>query len=437
MATTVSPPDAPGTTAALELLQTLLADIRPPVAVRLWDGSTTLPAADPALTIVVRRPAALWRLIAGGNEAALADVHLRGDIDLEGDIFAVLPVARALLNRPNRGLGERARLALGAARVLRARPAAPSGGTGTGPRRWASLRGRRHSEDRDSAAVRHHYDVSNRFYSLFLDPAMVYSCAVFAHADEDLAGAQLRKLDLICRKLRLRPGERLLDIGCGWGSLMLHAAREYGVEADGITLSERQAELARERIAAAGLADRCRVHLVDYRSFEGAGSFDKISSVGMFEHVGRARAADYFRNVHRLLRPGGAYLHHAIAGDPRVPHRYAPSLANLYVFPDHELVPVGDTIASAELIGLELRDVENLREHYALTLRRWVATLEARHAETAAEVGEATWRAWRLVFAGAAFNFENGRHRLVQALFVKPDAAGRVGLPLERRDWYE
>jgi cyclopropane-fatty-acyl-phospholipid synthase len=265
---------------------------------------------------------------------------------------------------------------------------------------------------------------------------MVYSCAVFARSDEKLAPAQVRKLDLICRKLRLRPGQRLLDIGCGWGALLMHAARNYGAETVGITLSERQAELARARIEAAGLEGRCDVRLADYRTLPEAEGFDRIASVGMFEHVGRARAAEYFGHVHRLLRPGGAYLHHAIAGDPRRPHRYAPTLANLYVFPDHELIPVGDAITFAELAGLELRDVESLREHYALTLRHWVATLEDKHDEAAAEVGEPTWRAWRLVFAGAAHNFENGRHRLVQALFVRPHADGSALLPLERRDWY-
>jgi len=425
-ATAVAPPAA-----ALHLLQELVGDIDPPVAVRLWDGSVVAARGEPVLTLVVKRPEALRQLLAGGSEAALADVHLRGDIDIEGDVFSIVPVAKALLTRPA-GLKDRARLALGAARVLHELPAE----TGPGARRWATLRGRRHSTQRDLAAVRHHYDVSNRFYTLFLDPAMVYSSAMFARADEELASAQWRKLDMICRKLRLQPGQRLLDIGCGWGALLLHAAREYDIEAVGITLSERQAELARERIAAAGLEKRCRVQLVDYRALPDDGGFDRIASVGMFEHVGSERAPEYFRTVHRLLRPGGTYLHHAIAGDPRIPRRYAPTLSNLYVFPDHELIPVGDTISVAEREGLELRDVENLREHYALTLRHWVATLEARHDEAAAEVGEATWRAWRLVFAGAAYNFERGRHRLVQALFVKPDAAGRAQLPLLRSDWY-
>ena len=437
MATTLSatPGRTPVPATALELLEALLADVPVPVAVRLWDGSVTAPRGEPVLTLVIKGPDALRRLLTGGTEAELADLHLRGDVDLEGDLFAIAPLARALLDRPAPGLGERARLAFGAARVLKGLPA--TGDTTTGPRHWASLRGTRHSAARDRAAVQHHYDISNRFYALFLDPAMVYSCAVFARADEELAPAQVRKLDLICRKLRLQPGERLLDVGCGWGALLMHAAREYGVRAVGITLAERQAELARERIRAAGLEDSCQVQLVDYRALAGDGSFDKIASIGMFEHVGRARAPEYFRHVHRLLRPGGAYLHHAIIGDPRRPHRYAPTLSNLYVFPDHELLPVGDTITFAELEGLELRDVEALREHYALTLRHWVATLDARHADAAAEVGESTWRAWRLVFAGAAHNFENGRHRLVQALFVKPHADGSVVLPLERRDWYE
>lgn len=437
MATTLPPTaaDPTDTTAALNLLDAVFATVPVPVAVRLWDGRSTRPRGEPVLTVVINNPDALQRLLSGHTEAELADLHLRGDVDLEGDLFLLPPLVYALLDRPVRPLGERARLAFGALRVRRDLANGRDGRTGR--RRWASLHGARHSEARDRAAIQHHYDISNRFYQLFLDPSLVYSCAVFARADEELAAAQERKLDLICRKLRLQPGERLLDVGCGWGALIMHATRRYGVEAVGITLAERQAELARARIDAAGLHDRCRVELRDYREIAGDGTFDKVASVGMFEHVGRERAPEYFRHLHRLLRPGGAYLHHAIVGDPRRPHRNAPTLSNLYVFPDHELLPIGDTVTYAELEGLELRDAEQLREHYALTLRRWVAALEAHHAEAAAEVGEATWRAWRLVFAGAAHNFENGRHRLVQALFSKPYADGSARLPLERRDWYQ
>ncbi|MFW5947199.1 MAG: class I SAM-dependent methyltransferase, partial [Gemmatimonadota bacterium] len=350
----------------------------------------------------------------------------------------VPPVARAILEH-HRGLADKARLAL---RLLRLpKPDEPGGdGAGTGasgadPIPAAELRGRRHSIERDRAAVTHHYNLSNRFYSLFLDPRMVYSCAVFRRPDEPLDPAQVRKLDLICRKLRIREGDRLLDIGCGWGALVIHAAREYAAEALGITLSERQADLARERIRDAGLRDRCRVEVRDYRQLDDD-AFDRIASIGMFEHVGRERAPEYFANLHRLLRPGGSYLHHAITANPTVEGPVGPTFSDRYVFPDHELIPIGETLAFAEEAGFDVRDVEGLREHYALTLRRWVAALEDRKEEAVAEVGEPTWRAWHLVFAGAAVEFEAGRTMIHQALLVKPTADGSAEVPLGRWDWY-
>jgi cyclopropane-fatty-acyl-phospholipid synthase len=405
--------------------------------VRLWDGTVWAPA-DPGpadFTIVVRSPGALRRLLWPHSEAALAEAYLVDALDIEGDIFAVPAVGREIIER-RRTLREKVRvgLRLAAVPVEEAGTAPTSDGVAPRP---APLRGPVHSLARDRAAVTHHYDLSNRFYQLFLDPAMAYSCAVFEDVDEDLATAQHRKLDLACRKLRLRPGERLLDVGCGWGALIIHAARDYGVEAVGITLSERQAELARARIAEAGVADRCIVELVDYRRLQESGSFDKAVSIGMFEHVGRARAPEYFATVHRMLRPGGAYLHHTITRGASAQDSRGATVTGRYVFPDHQLLPVAENLELAEKAGFDIRDVENLREHYALTLRRWVAALEARHDEAAAEVGEATWRAWRLVFAGSAHGFETGRQGLIQALLVKPHTDGRVALPLGRGDWYD
>jgi cyclopropane-fatty-acyl-phospholipid synthase len=420
----------------VDVLQELFGALEPRnFAVRLWDGTTWTPpgAVATAFTLVLSRPGALRRILRAGTEAALAEAYLSGDVALDGDIYAVPAFGRALLAR-EWTLGDRARLALRIRRLPSddGAPTAAGDGAPTPPR----LRGRLHSVERDRVAVTHHYDVSNRFYRLFLDRRMVYSCAAFRDPDEPLETAQLRKLDLICRKLRLRSGARFLDIGCGWGALILHAAGEYGVDATGITLSERQAEVARERIREAGLEDRCRVEIRDYRTLPDEAAFDHIASVGMFEHVGRDRAADYFTTLHRLLRPGGTYLHHAITGDtPRGGARG--SLSDRYVFPDHELIPVPDTLAFARAAGLEARDVETLREHYALTLRHWVSALEIRREEAVAEVGEATWRAWRLVFAGAAVDFESGRQGLAQVLFVRPRADGSAGLPLGRWDWYE
>jgi cyclopropane-fatty-acyl-phospholipid synthase len=313
--------------------------------------------------------------------------------------------------------------------------------------RSPQLSGARHSSERDARAVRYHYDVGNDFYALWLDANMVYSCAYFPTGTEDLDAAQIAKMEHICRKLRLKPGERLLDIGCGWGGLIRYAAERYGVQALGVTLSEPQAEWARARIVTAGLEDRCRVEVRDYRTLASEAPFDKVVSVGMFEHVGRARLPTYFATAYRVLRPGGLFLNHGIAGSFGGPAR---SLGQWtfnrlwkpgqfiwkYVFPDGELVPPREAITQGELAGFETRDVENLREHYALTLRQWVRRLEARHEEAVALVGEPTYRVWRLYMAASAYSFTVGRNSLIQALFSKPGPQGVSELPLTRADLY-
>jgi cyclopropane-fatty-acyl-phospholipid synthase len=295
-------------------------------------------------------------------------------------------------------------------------------------------------------AVRSHYDVGNAFYALWLDRRLVYSCAYFATGIEDLDAAQAAKLDHICRKLRLAPGERLLDIGCGWGGLVQYAAEHYGVQALGITLSQPQAELARERIAAAGLADRCQIEVRDYRDLPPDASFDKIVSVGMVEHVGRRRLPTYFATAWRHLRPGGLFLNHGIAmaasGNglssllSRLMWRRG-GFIQRYVFPDGELASSGEMLRAAEAQGWETRDVENLREHYTLTLRHWVRRLEAAHEEAAQRVGEQTYRVWRLYMAASAHGFAAGRLQLIQTLLSKARADGSSSLPLTRSDLYE
>jgi cyclopropane-fatty-acyl-phospholipid synthase len=324
-----------------------------------------------------------------------------------------------------RGLsfGARDKLAaLGAARrlgALRLRTPAP-------PDSEARMSGRRHSLRRDRAAVRHHYDVSNDSFRTVLGPSMVYSCAYFAEPGEELDAAQERKLDVVCRKLRLEPGERFLDVGCGWGSLVVHAAERYGVRAVGITLSEPQAEEARERAAQAGVAELCDIRVADYRELAD-GPYDKIASVGMVEHVGAANLPEYARTLRRLLRPGGLLLNHGItraepqAWDDR-------SFIARFVFPDGELESLGTVVHALEEEGLEVRDVESLREHYALTLRRWLANLAAGREQAIADAGEERERIWRLYMTGSARSFERGEISIHQVLAAAPGAAHELQL---------
>jgi cyclopropane-fatty-acyl-phospholipid synthase len=263
---------------------------------------------------------------------------------------------------------------------------------------------------------------------------MVYSCGYFRSPDDSLDLAQEQKLDLICRKLRLKSGERLLDIGCGWGALIIHAARHYGVQALGITLSQAQAQLAAERIRQAGLQDRCRAEVRDYRDVTQEDAFDKIVSVGMFEHVGERMLPEYFARAFRLLRPGGVFLNHGIAESPFKPRR-GDSFVNRYVFPDGELLPLHVTLRAAEQAGWEVRDVESLRQHYALTLDHWVRRLEANADDARRIVGDIHYRIWRLYMTGGAHRFRANWMSVFQTLLSKPDR-GLSAVPLTREDWY-
>jgi cyclopropane-fatty-acyl-phospholipid synthase len=418
-------------------------------AVRLWDGSVDAPAGSAVpFTLVVRRPGALRRALLPPSELALVEAYLHDDLDAEGDIAEagrLGDLAATHLRSP--------RALLGLVRALRSLPVDDLASTtdDAAPRdarRAPRLIGKRaHSRERDAATVRHHYDVGNDFYALWLDRRSIYSCAYFPTGSEDLEAAQEAKHEHICRKLRLRPGERLLDVGCGWGGLLEYAATRHGVSGIGITLSEPQASAARERMTAAGVSDRVRIEVRDYRDLPADWRFDKAVSVGMREHVGAVHLPAYFAAVHRALRPGGLFLDHGIVRGGSPEHRGTATwierrlwkrdaFIERYVFPDGELVPLGALLTDAERTGLEARDVENLREHYVRTLQHWVARLEAAHDAAAALVGEQTYRVWRLYMAATTLGFRSGRLTLIQTLLAKPMPDGSVSVPASREDLY-
>ena len=394
-----------------------------PVAFEAYDGSRCGPADAPA-TIVLRSPAALQRIVTAPGDLGFGRAYVAGDLDVEGSIWAALALRDRL---PSVRLEPKQLLTI--ARML--------GATGlrrpTPPPEEARLRGPRHSKSRDAAAIAHHYDVSNEFYALFLGSTMTYSCGVWADPSITLDGAQDAKHELICRKLDLQPGMRLLDIGCGWGGMTMHAARQHGVTAVGVTLSRKQAELAEKRVAEAGLGDVVEIRLQDYRDVHD-GPYDAISSIGMFEHVGLSQVKEYFDRVHSVLRPEGRFMNHAIGRPPGFKHSRVArrGFIDRYVFPDGELHEVGTIVSAIQEAGFEVRHLESLREHYALTLRAWVANLESNWDAAVAEAGLARARIWRLYMAGSALNFEAGHTQIHQVLATRPDG-GVSGMPLRPR----
>jgi cyclopropane-fatty-acyl-phospholipid synthase len=402
-----------------------------PMRLRGWDGSESGPVDSPA-TLVVRSPRALRRFMWSPNELGLGRAYVTGDLEIEGDIYAALSLPDQLTreDRPDLALGWRERrdtLAVAARLGVLGPPPPP-------PPEESRLRGRLHALGRDAWAIAHHYDVGNDFYRLVLGDSMTYSCAYWAEPSYDLGQAQEAKHALVGRKLGLREGMRLLDVGCGWGSMALHCAREYGVHAVGVTISEQQAELARRRVAEAGLTDRVQIRQQDYRAVDD-GPYDAISSIGMAEHVGEAQLGEYAARLHGLLRPGGRLLHHAIARRPGPVIDPRRSFLVRYVFPDGELQPLGTTVSVLEQAGLEVRDVEALREHYARTCRAWVSRLEQRWDEAVALSSPGRARVWRLYLAGSVLAFEQLRTGVNQVLAVRPDEAQGSGLPPTRAQW--
>jgi cyclopropane-fatty-acyl-phospholipid synthase len=400
-----------------------------PIAVRAYDGSRLGPADAPA-TLLVRSPDVFRRLVTAPGELGLGRAYVSGELDVEGDLYAALAALRARI--PDLG-------AFGARQWAKVLRLAGSSLACTGlrplpvPPEEARLGGIRHSRERDAAAIAHHYDVSNAFYRMMLGPSMTYSCAVWDRPDVTLEEAQAEKYELVCRKLGLEPGMRLLDVGCGWGGMVLHAAANHGVRAVGVTLSRRQAEWADKAVADAGLADRVEIRHQDYRDVRD-GPFDAISSIGMFEHVGLSQLRVYFGGLRRLLRPGGRLLNHGISRPPNAGRtRFRRNgFIDRYVFPDGELHEIGSVVSTIQRSGIEVRQLESLREHYALTLRAWVRNLESSWDDAVAEVGSGRARVWRLYMAASALNFEAGRTQVHQVLAVRLEG-GRSGMPLRPR----
>lgn len=426
MATLVPSPDTDAAEVVIGLQQRFAAaGIDLPL--RLWDGRE-LGSSDVGFRLVLHHPWSLRALLLPPSDLQAGETYLAGVVDVEGSMVAALRELRRFRD----GLTTRGKLSV--ARSLLSMPRPPQ----RSPDGRVRLRGRRHSQARDAAAIRHHYDVGDELYHRFLDEDLVYSCAYFAETDRDapvtdrsvLDRAQRRKLELVCRKLRLRPGERLLDVGCGWGSLAIHAARYHGVEVLGVTLSENQAATARERVAAAGLADRVRIELADYRDVEER--FDAIASIGMVEHVGSDQLEAYVAHLHDRLEHGGRLLNHGITtGQRNVVTDLATSpdsFIGRYVFPDGALVPAHHMVSIIERGGFEIRDVEQLRPHYARTLQHWVANIEAAYDDIVEVVGATTARVWRAYLAGSSVGFEAGDLGVVQILATR----GLASLPFDR-----
>ncbi len=421
-------PADPGIAARLEELARPLFGGALPFRLRAWDASEAGPIGAPVA--ILRSPAALRRLLWAPGELGLAQAYVTGELDLEGDLQTALQSVWSTVRE--RGLAGRRVMAPLIAKA--ARTALALGVLGRplpAPDSQAKLRGRLHSKLRDRSAISHHYDLSNDFYALVLDPRMAYSCAYWTSdaPDYTLADAQRDKFDLVCHKLGLQPGQRLLDVGCGWGSLSLHAAEHYGVRVTGVTLSREQQAFASRRAAADGLSDRVDIRLQDYRDV-GDGPYDAVVSLEMGEHVGEANYPTYAAQLFRQCKPEGRLVLQQMSR--RGSHPGGGAFIESYIAPDMHMRPVGQTVALLESAGFEVRDVHALREHYVRTVDAWYATFEQRWDDVVALVGEEVARVWRLYLVGGGLAFAEGRMGVDQILAVRPGTAGSSGMAATR-----
>jgi len=425
------PPPPPGSAAAvLAPFLRAVAGADVPVRFEFWDGSAVGPA-DGVGTLRIRSSDAVRRILWAPGELGVARAFVSGDLTIEGDIYELLRTLNGASPRNLRQVGLRTLPTM----VDAARRLGVLGPPLPVPPEECKPAGRIHSPTRDAAVISHHYDVGNEFYRLVLGPSMTYSCARFTTSGTTLEEAQAAKYELICRKLGIdtAPGSRLLDVGCGWGSMAIHAARHHGARVVGVALSREQVDEASRRVAAAGLGGQVEIRMQDYRDLRGE-RFDAISSIGMFEHVGSRRMTQYFETLHELLTPTGRLLNHAIStpGGSALGRR---SFVGRYVFPDGELLDVSEVVRAMQRTGFEVRDVESLREHYSQTLHHWVSNLEEHWDEAVALVGLARANIWRLYMAASANGFDEGGLAIHQVLGVVPESDGRSGMPRTRVGW--
>jgi cyclopropane-fatty-acyl-phospholipid synthase len=420
----------PAAAATIRLLSAICEGYTSNFLVRLWTGETWQPNTGPTpFTMVLKHRGAVRAMFWPFNPIGVGEAYIYDDFDIEGDMIAFTAWLKHLVKLTDtRALGAKLRLLWGLLRLPKQcnpRDISKAGRPVEGD----------HSRVNDRDAISFTYDLPGEFYELFLDRYMQYTCGYFLSPDEDLETAQVRKLDLVCKKLRLQPGKKFVDIGCGWGALVIHAAKHYGVHATGVTLAGEQAKWCERAIDQAGVRDRVKIVYTDYRDFNAPGQFDAASSVGMSEHVGIANLPVFFGKVFECLRPGGVYLHHCINLRPHTPYPRWTPFARKYVFPNGELHTILQSQETATRVGFDVRDLENFRESYVLTLEHWVKRLEANREAVLKLVGDVSYRIFRLYMAGGTIGFKSGTYTLNQLLLSKPDD-DNAHLPLGRTDWY-